>query len=76
MEKYLAGKASPEEEHKVLMWLMLNLKSPSANDDFTALLDKVQFTEDQGSGVADIFVCDAAAVLRDEFIRNLLLHEK
>lgn len=47
MEKYLAGKASPEEEHKVLMWLMLNLKSPSANDDFTALLDKVQFTEDQ-----------------------------
>lgn len=47
MEKYLAGKASPEEEHKVLMWLMLNLKSPSANDDFTALLDKVQLTEDQ-----------------------------
>ena len=47
MEKYLAGKASPEEEHKVLMWLMLNLKSPSADDDFCALLDRAPHSEDQ-----------------------------
>ena len=46
MEKYLAGKASPEEEHKTLMWLMLNLKSPSAEEDFNALLDKVPHSED------------------------------
>lgn len=47
MEKYLAGKASPEEDHKALMWLMLNLKSPSANDDFSALLDRVPHCEDE-----------------------------
>jgi ferric-dicitrate binding protein FerR (iron transport regulator) len=47
MEKYLAGKASAEEEHKVLMWLMLNLKSPSANDDFASLLDRVPRSDDR-----------------------------
>ena len=46
MEKYLQGKASPEERHNVLMWLMLNLKSSSADEDFTEILDRVRPVKD------------------------------
>lgn len=42
MEKYLQGKVTPEERHNVLMWLMLNLKSSSADGDFSEILEKMQ----------------------------------
>lgn len=45
MERYLRGESNAEERHKVLMWLMINLKSSSADDEFSELLDKVPQTE-------------------------------
>lgn len=41
MAKYLQGKATAEERNKVQMWLMLNLKSRSADKEFEEFLDKV-----------------------------------
>lgn len=46
MERYLHGESDAKEKHKVLMWLMLNLKTPSADDDFTTLLKKVPHSDD------------------------------
>lgn len=46
MERYLRGESEPQERHRVLMWLMLNLKTPSADEDFTQLLDRIPNTED------------------------------
>lgn len=41
IERYLQGKAKPEERHNVLMWLMLNLKSSDADEDFSEIYGKV-----------------------------------
>ena len=46
MERYLRGESDAQERHRVLMWLMLNLKTPSADDDFNQLLDRIPSTED------------------------------
>jgi ferric-dicitrate binding protein FerR (iron transport regulator) len=45
MERYLKGESDAQEKHKVLMWLMLNLKAPSADDDFAQLLERIPKTE-------------------------------
>lgn len=45
MERYLRGESDPQEKHRVLMWLLLNLKTPSADDDFSQLLNRVPNTE-------------------------------
>ena len=49
MERYLRGESDARERNRVLMWLMLNLKTPLADEDFTQLLDRVPNTEDTGS---------------------------
>ena len=41
MAKYLQGKATVEEINKVQMWLMLNLKSRSADKEFEEFLDRI-----------------------------------
>ena len=46
MDRYLRGESDAEEKHKVLMWLMLNLKSSSADEDFAELLEKAPATDD------------------------------
>lgn len=45
MERYLRGESDAQEKNRVLMWLMLNLKTPSADEEFTQLLDRVPNTE-------------------------------
>lgn len=45
MERYLRGESDPQEKHRVLMWLLLNLKTPSADDDFSQLLNRIPNTE-------------------------------
>ncbi len=49
MERYLRGESDAIEKQKVLMWLMLNLKTPSADEEFVALLDKVPHSDDSAS---------------------------
>ena len=49
MERYLRGESDADERHRVLMWLMLNLKTPSADEEFAALLDKVPCADDTAS---------------------------
>lgn len=46
LERYLRGEANEKEKHTILMWLLLNLKSPSADEDFSRLLKRVPNTED------------------------------
>ena len=46
MERYLRGESDAQEKQRVLMWLLLNLKTPSADEEFTALLNKVPSTDD------------------------------
>lgn len=46
MERYLRGESDAHEKQRVLMWLLLNLKTPSADEEFTALLNKVPSTDD------------------------------
>lgn len=46
MERYLRGEADEKEKHTVLMWLLLNLKSSSADEDFSKLLKRVPNIED------------------------------
>lgn len=41
MERYLKGESDVQEKHRVLMWLMLNLKTPSADEDFAQLLERI-----------------------------------
>ena len=45
MERYLRGESGAEESHKVLMWLMINLRSSSADSEFKELLEKVPVSE-------------------------------
>ena len=45
MERYLRGESDAEESHKVLMWLMINLRSSSADSEFKELLEKVPVSE-------------------------------
>lgn len=45
MERYLKGESDVQEKHRVLMWLMLNLKTPSADEDFAQLLERIPNTE-------------------------------
>lgn len=46
MERYLRGEVDENERYTVLMWLLLNLKSPSADEDFSKLLKRVPNVED------------------------------
>ena len=46
MEKYLQGKADREEQYRVQMWLMLNLKSRSADGDFEELMERIPAVND------------------------------
>lgn len=46
MERYLRGESDAHEKQRVLMWLLLNLKTPSADEEFIALLDKVPSADD------------------------------
>lgn len=46
MERYLRGESDAQEKQRVLMWLLLNLKTPSADEEFIALLDKVPSADD------------------------------
>ena len=46
MEKYLQGKADREEQDRVQMWLMLNLKSRSADGDFEELMERIPAVND------------------------------
>lgn len=49
MERYLRGESNLQEKHSVMMWLMLNLKDSSADDDFQELLGRIPENIDNGS---------------------------
>lgn len=46
MERYLRGESDAEERHKVLMWLIINLKSSTADDDFVDLYQNLEVKND------------------------------